>query len=49
MNLMMDTNEHVITGEFFKRLTMEETGLDLEEISHKAWGKTEPVLRGMGG
>ena len=38
---MMDANEHVIIGEFYKQLTMEETGLELEDISHKAWEKTE--------
>ena len=46
--LMMGANEHMITGEFCKRLTMEETGLELEEISHKAWGKTEPNTRADG-
>jgi len=40
--LMMDANDHVIRGHLARWLTDHETGLDLVEISHKAWGDTEP-------
>jgi len=37
----MDANEHVLNGPLCRRLRDEVTGLDLEEISHKAWGGEE--------
>ena len=39
--IMMDANEHVLNGELGKMLRSPEVGLDLEEISHKAWGGRE--------
>ncbi len=37
----MDENEHVISRSLGKRLVAEETGLDLVEILHQAWGGIE--------
>ena len=39
--IMMDANEHILTDELGKLLVSPEMGLDLEEISHKAWGGRE--------
>ena len=40
--LLMDANEHVITGSLTSQLTDYMNGLDLEEISSRAWGFEEP-------
>jgi len=42
MTLMTGANEHVLTGRFCKALMKTDNGLDLEEISHKAWGGKKP-------
>ena len=39
--IMMDANEHILDDELGKLLVSPELGLDLEEISHKAWGGRE--------
>ena len=40
--MMMDANKHVLNASpLCRRLRDEELGLDLEEISHKAWGGKE--------
>ena len=33
----MDANEHVLHGQFCRRLTSADVGLDIEEMSHQAW------------
>ena len=38
--LLMDANEHVLTGKFNQAITR--TGLDLEEFTHKYWGAHQP-------
>ena len=38
---MMDANEHILNDELGRLLRSQEGGLDLEEISHKAWGGEE--------
>ena len=40
--LLMDANEHVLTGNLTSRLTNYMPGLDLEEISSRAWDSDEP-------
>jgi len=40
--LCMDANEHVLYGGLCKRLLDEKLGLNLAEISHKAWSEQEP-------
>jgi len=40
--LLMDANEHILTGNLTSRLTDSMTGLDLEEISNRAWDYEEP-------
>ncbi len=40
--LSMDANEHVLQGDLCTRLIDESLGLDLAEISHKAWSGHEP-------
>ena len=39
--IMMDANEHVLDDPFFRSLCSEENGLDLVEISHRAWEGSE--------
>ena len=38
--LLMDANEHVLTGKFNRAITR--TGLNLEEFTHKCWGAHQP-------
>jgi len=38
--LLMDANEHVLTGKFNRQISR--TGLDLEEFTHKCWGAHQP-------
>ena len=40
--LLMDTNEHILTHNFTRQLTDYMTGLELEEISSRAWDFDEP-------
>ena len=39
--IMMDANEHILNHKLGRLLRSREGGLDLEEISHKAWGGEE--------
>ena len=39
---MMNANKHILTGGSTSQLTDYMNGLDLEEISHRAWGAEEP-------
>jgi len=39
---MMGANEHIFTGSLTSRLTDYMNGLDLEEISNRAWGAEKP-------
>ena len=43
--LMMNANEHILTGISRSKLTDYMKELDLEEISHRAWGAEEPKSR----
>ena len=38
--LLMDANEHVLTGNFNPAITRAE--LDLEKFTHKCWGARQP-------
>ena len=38
----MDANEHILTGNLTSRLPDYMTGLELEEISSRAWDFDEP-------
>jgi hypothetical protein len=38
--LLMDANEHILTGKFNRAITR--AGLDLEEFTHKCWGACQP-------
>ena len=38
--LLMDANEHVLTGKFNRGIS--KMGLDLEEFTHKCWGQQPP-------
>ena len=40
--LLMDTNEHILMGNLTSRLPDSMTGLELEEISSRAWDFDEP-------
>ncbi len=38
---MMDANKYLLNGQLFQRFQNKAIGIDLEEISHKAWGGRE--------
>ena len=38
--LVMDVNDHPLTSKFYQQLLKEQT--DLEEFTHKCWGRTPP-------
>jgi hypothetical protein len=40
ITLLMDVNDHVLTGRFNRGITR--AGLDLEELTHKCWGAHPP-------
>ena len=42
MIVMMDVNDHILTGSFGKAIVSSKWDTGLEEISHRAWGDIPP-------
>ena len=44
MIVMMDANDHILTGSVGKALVGQKWDIGLEEISHRAWGDFPPNM-----